>query len=1033
MERRSLQSNEEKSNESANWEVVRSLDLHPEDWLRATWRSRSPQPRPEPKPFDLQEALNRLRRIKGKPSPRGLTGYFELDWNKAEISISLSPTEAHFWLTAMTCDWPGTSPISPDSYFTPKQIEDLVDFLAQQHFTDLPNFSELISNLLQKRRVIYPQIVLPLYNLFSIPELIVTIHNYSKLDKQDAALYIESTFDSSYIEQHAASRSELNREQLLEVLAGYLKRTARKLLVKLVRGFKSFVLPYLTDTDIRPMQEQLRPILNVHSSFQVYKLASYLGMHQEVQSYLDYWQAQPKIEDLNIGPFDDFNKRISEFGNLQDDIMKITFKYACPEDNLIEIIFGLGTPELVNTYARQWRDTKTLLSKPEQIRGWLAHTEYSALDWISLSIIDRTYPDELLQTFIQAVKAPEVAPCMLELWLGMEKPQLARQWLEENPIYAAVGLIPVAAGVAVAPVQVKPNELIQAAIDFLRSMKRKGYESLIRAALARESPEVAAKVQTLVLEPDEPNYPPFDAATTPQWLQEGMMDLSRRKAVKSPAWVSFADLPPIAVGDRCLNDEQGNACLIALSLSTLDSPLPLVQHLKTHGQPQTLDRFVWSLFERWLREGAPSNAKWAMMALGLLGSDAIALKLTPLIRKYPLESQHQRAALGLECLRVIGTDTALMQINSIAQIRFKGLKRRAQACLEFIASERQLTAEQLEDRIIPDCGLDADGKRVFDFGSRQFHFALSSELKPLVRDEQGKLRANLPKPRVKDDAERAEQAIADWKLMKKQIGEIAKIQGVRLEQAMVTERRWTWQEFEALFVQHPLMIHLVRRLVWGSFDTSDRLTGTFRVAEDRTFANENDEEVQLLDVATVGIVHPLHLDSPVKAAWGEILSDYEIIPPFPQIGRDTYTLQAEEADAEEIKRFQSIQIPGVTLARMMSSRGWQRGALDEHGFYRTHYKYFAKANITVIVGDYVNQHVEQSSISGDDAIEGCLFVIGQHHEPHEYPAPGSSAQNVVQGSSLEKLLQAKRLPLREVPPLILSEVLRDLTAIVNAQ
>ena len=418
-------------------------------------------------------------------------------------------------------------------------------------------------------------------------------------------------------------------------------------------------------------------------------------------------------------------------------------------------------------------------------------------------------------------------------------------------------------------------------------------------------------------------------------------------------------------------------------------------------------------------EGAPFKEKWGMFALGLLGSDAIALKLTPLIRTWPGESQHPRAVLGLECLRTMGTDTALMQINGIAQkIKFKGLQQRAQDCMQAIACDRHLTPEQLEDRIIPDCGLDSQGHRVFDFGSRQFRFALGPDLKPLVRDDKGKLHSSLPKLGAKDDAVLATQATADWKLMKKQIGEVVKIQSVRLEQAMLTERHWQANEFQTLLQQHPLMTHLVRRLVWGGYDADAKLIGSFRVAEDQTLADAADEEIEPTNIVTVGIVHPLHLNPEVKANWGQTLSDYEIIPPFPQIDRDTYTLQPEEVEVEEIKRFQSVQIPGITLARMMD-RGWLRGASPSGSVdYRVHYKYFVKANVTAVVGEYEYMLVVQSSIEGDEALDGCCFLVGEHI-PDEYPAPGSRYNSCL----------TKRLSLGEVSLLTLSEVLRDLTAI----
>ncbi len=57
-----------------------------------------------------------------------------------------------------------------------------------------------------------------------------------------------------------------------------------------------------------------------------------------------------------------------------------------------------------------------------------------------------------------------------------------------------------------------------------------------------------------------------------------------------------------------------------------------------------------------------------------------------MIKVWPGESQHQRAVLGLEILKTIGSDTALMQLNGIAQkVKFKGLKDMANTIMESIA------------------------------------------------------------------------------------------------------------------------------------------------------------------------------------------------------------------------------------------------------------------------------------------------------------------------------------------------------------
>src|SRR5206468_431764 len=140
-----------------------------------------------------------------------------------------------------------------------------------------------------------------------------------------------------------------------------------------------------------------------------------------------------------------------------------------------------------------------------------------------------------------------------------------------------------------------------------------------------------------------------------------------------PAGAQLVELPPIVVGEHCLNDAQVTAVLAALGQSTLAQPHPLVAALKAHAEPVALNAFAWKLLELWEIGGAPAKEKWPLLAVGLLGGDAAALKLAPLLCTWPDEGQNAHAVLGVECLRAIGTDTALMQIGHVAQtIRAKG-------------------------------------------------------------------------------------------------------------------------------------------------------------------------------------------------------------------------------------------------------------------------------------------------------------------------------------------------------------------------
>ncbi|MCA9071627.1 MAG: DUF4132 domain-containing protein, partial [Planctomycetaceae bacterium] len=435
---------------------------------------------------------------------------------------------------------------------------------------------------------------------------------------------------------------------------------------------------------------------------------------------------------------------------------------------------------------------------------------------------------------------------------------------------------------------------------------------------------------------------------------------------------------------------------------------PLLAEIKKFADSDMLAEFAWSLFDLWLANNSPAKHKWAMRTLGFFGNDDTALKLTPLIRKWPGESQHPRAVLGLECLRAIGSDVALMQLSGIAQkVKFKGLQNKAMESVEAIAQAKGMTRDELEDRVVPDCGLDETGSRTFDFGPRTFHFALDGDNKPVIRDEDGKLRKDLPKPAAKDDDEKANQAVDKWKRLKKQIRDVVKVQTARLEQALITGRRWSIPNFETLLARHPLMTNFVRRLLWGGFNEKGKLIQTFRVTEERDYSDINDAETSLKNFDTIGLVHPLHLKEEELAKWGELFADYEIIPPFPQLGRPVYQLSSAEKKLLSFSRFEGLRIPALTLLGILNRNGWTRGIPQDNGVFQEHYKHFYSADLTASIHYEYGIGINFYSEEEDQTLENCLFLKGIY-KPTGWPR------------------HVPQVKLGSVDPVIVSEVLSDL-------
>ncbi|WP_430791906.1 DUF4132 domain-containing protein [Actinoplanes sp. G11-F43] len=501
--------------------------------------------------------------------------------------------------------------------------------------------------------------------------------------------------------------------------------------------------------------------------------------------------------------------------------------------------------------------------------------------------------------------SPEIALLVAD-WLARLK-SVRREslaWLARHPAEAARALIPPALG--------KAGKARKQAEGALLALHAGGGTAEIRQAAREYGPEVAAAIEAL-LDTDPEVIAPEAAPTAPGWAAPGLL---RPVMLRNGA----GTLPPEAV----------TTLVILLSLSRPGRPHEGLEEALTACEPASLAEFVWSVFEAWQAAGAPSRTSWVMDALARCGDDETVRRLTPFIMVWPGQNGHTRAVTGLGVLATIGTDVALMHLHGIAQrSKFAGLKTAAQRQMAHVASRLGLTAEQLGDRLVPDLGLDADGSLTLDFGPRRFLVGFDEQLRPFVEDAAGKRLKALPKPGVKDDPVLAPAAAKRFTELKKDVRTIAADQVRRLEQAMVTNRRWSGAEFRRFFVDHPLLWHITRRLVWARFGADGAVLDSFRVAEDRSLSTVDDEPTTLADDAVVGVAHPLHLGAGL-AGWAEVLADYEILQPFPQVGRPVLTLTEDERAVSRLTRFDGSTAPTGALIGL-ERRGWRREAPQDAG------------------------------------------------------------------------------------------------------
>lgn len=492
-----------------------------------------------------------------------------------------------------------------------------------------------------------------------------------------------------------------------------------------------------------------------------------------------------------------------------------------------------------------------------------------------------------------------------------------RAWLLKYPEHAACGLV--------APALGKAGEARDCAGAALRLLQAQGHEALLLDVAGRYGrPEVVDALRAV--------------------LAESPLDRFPTKRAKLPEfWQPRSWRRPTLKNGKALPNEVLDHLGQMMTFPTNEEIYGGIAVVKEACEPASLAEFGWDAFTAWLEAGGPSKEGWALTMLGQFGNDDTARKLTPFIRAWPGEAAHARAVTGLDVLAAIGSDVALMLLNGIAQkVKFKGLQDKAREKIDTIAEARGLSTEELEDRLAPDLGLDAQGTMRLDFGPRAFKVGFDETLKPYVRETtdgtDGARLPDLPKPKKTDDAELSKEAVERFKLLKKDARTIASQQLLRLEVAMCARRRWTPEVFRVFLVEHPLVRHIVQRLIWGVYEVEGEasyggaLKACFRVAEDGGFTTAEDDPFELPEGVNIriGVPHALELPAADAAAFGQVFADYELLQPFAQIGRDVYTLTGDELASLKLERWKDVKVPtGRVLG--LANKGWRRGQAQDGG------------------------------------------------------------------------------------------------------
>lgn len=575
----------------------------------------------------------------------------------------------------------------------------------------------------------------------------------------------------------------------------------------------------------------------------------------------------------------------------------------------------------------------------------------------------------------------EMAPVFARLYggRGRQGVQAARQWFARYPRPAIIGLLPPALGA-----EAGPRRAARSALMFLASSAR---DLILETAGQYHDDQVTQAVQEMLNADPLDNYPAKISPLPAFWAPESW---TRPILKKGPG--QGRALPLEAV------DHLGRM----LSFTNVDGHYQGLEIVRDWCDEKSLAGFAWDLFRAWESGTKALGDRFAFTALGPLADETIPRRLVPYISGWPFKSLKARSLLALDILEEMNSEAAWKALNTLSFKRnLKGVQAAALEKLESIAANNGQSLDSLRDRLTPTLDLDQHSGLTLDFGPRQFRVNFDKRLKPLIRDDQGKIFKSLPRASAADDPQKARAAAEIYAGLKKEAETVAAQQSRAFQQAMIRKRFWDRDIFESCLATHPLIRFLVQALVWGVYEDEGGpmvLKRTFRVDENFSYSDRHDEPLTLDGPGCVGLPHPLEMQEEERADWRQVLADYELIQPLAQLDREIFRLSAEEAGRDTLKRGAGRSVPTKKLQTLVwrTVNSWQ----TEPDYFASHF--YQDLNLS---GDGRTLQAVLSFAPGIDIGYGA----GQDEQ-----------------QTLESLTLNGHGRFSEVDPILMSEILRDL-------
>ncbi len=280
------------------------------------------------------------------------------------------------------------------------------------------------------------------------------------------------------------------------------------------------------------------------------------------------------------------------------------------------------------------------------------------------------------------------------------------------------------------------------------------------------------------------------------------------------------------------------------------------------------------------------------------------------------------SSISKACITALESMSGLEPVAQLSRLKHRvkspwGLEEIEKAFTNAV-SRSGLSCAEVEEISLPTFGLDAAGKLRHTIGEFSVELSIfgTHEVSLVWFDAAGKELAK--KPALPKTLAPQEKKL---KLLVSDIEKMLTAQRDRIENFLEHDRFWPLADWQARYVDHPLLAQMSRRLIWQFTEGKQSASAVW---QDGQFVQANGKTISWISPKTeVRLWHPMGIEAAKVQAWRQWLETAGVTQPFKQAHREIYLLTDTELTTRNYSnRFAAHILRQHQFKALCDQRGW---------------------------------------------------------------------------------------------------------------